>query len=99
MTVPPMKHKKSILIGRSAQGAVGFQERFASRVRTGAMRVSVDGIEQSDKTIPLADDHEEHSVSDGRMNDRGYFWKWFKAGEYSGCGTLVFTIGAFFWRL
>jgi|WetSurSiteA1Bulk_404760.scaffolds.fasta_scaffold264196_1 hypothetical protein len=64
MTVPPMKHKKSILIGRSAQGAVGFQERFASRVRTGAMRVSVDGIEQSDKTIPLADDHEEHSVSD-----------------------------------
>jgi cyclic beta-1,2-glucan synthetase len=26
------------------------------------MRVIVDGIEQLDKTIPLVDDHEEHSV-------------------------------------
>ena len=28
----------------------------------GAMRVSVDGIEQHDKTIPLVDDHKEHRV-------------------------------------
>ena len=28
----------------------------------GEMRVSVDGIEQPDKTIPLVDDHEEHCV-------------------------------------
>jgi cyclic beta-1,2-glucan synthetase len=29
---------------------------------TGEMRVSVDGIEQPDKTIPLVDDHKEHVV-------------------------------------
>ena len=28
----------------------------------GAMRVTVDGIEQHDKTIPLIDDHKEHWV-------------------------------------
>ena len=28
----------------------------------GEMRVTVDGIEQLDKTIPLVDDHEEHWV-------------------------------------
>ena len=28
----------------------------------GATRVSVDGIEQPDKTIPLVDDHKEHRV-------------------------------------
>ncbi len=28
----------------------------------GAMRVTVDGIEQPDKTIPLVDDHKEHWV-------------------------------------
>jgi cellobiose phosphorylase len=28
----------------------------------GDMRVSVDGIEQNDKTIPLIDDHKEHWV-------------------------------------
>jgi cyclic beta-1,2-glucan synthetase len=28
----------------------------------GQMRVTVDGIEQPDKTIPLVDDHEEHRV-------------------------------------
>jgi hypothetical protein len=26
------------------------------------MNVSVDGVEQHDKMIPLVDDHEEHSV-------------------------------------
>jgi hypothetical protein len=26
------------------------------------MRVTVDGIEQHDKTIPLVDDHKEHGV-------------------------------------
>ena len=28
----------------------------------GEMSVTVDGVEQPDKTIPLVDDHEEHSV-------------------------------------
>jgi cellobiose phosphorylase len=30
--------------------------------RNGEMRVSVDGIAQPDKTIPLVDDHKEHWV-------------------------------------
>ena len=28
----------------------------------GATSVTVDGVEQQDKTIPLADDHREHAV-------------------------------------
>jgi cellobiose phosphorylase len=28
----------------------------------GEMRVTVDGIEQPDQTIPLVDDHKEHGV-------------------------------------
>jgi hypothetical protein len=31
-------------------------------VGDGEMQVSVDGIEQHDKAIPLVDDHEEHRV-------------------------------------
>ena len=30
----------------------------------GAMRVTLDGIEQHDKTVPLVDDHQEHQVED-----------------------------------
>ena len=34
------------------------------------MRVTVDGIEQPDKTIPLVDDHQEHWV-EVRINAAG----------------------------
>jgi cellobiose phosphorylase len=33
-----------------------------TRVGKGEMSVTVDGIEQQDKVIPLVDDHQEHSV-------------------------------------
>ena len=42
------------------------------------MRVSVDGIEQSDKTIPLVDDHKEHwvQVRKSSADLQRYLWKY-----------------------